>query len=118
MERLLNELFEVTAPDRLIYDGSHPIDGKNILVTLGGNKNGVLSRGQIIDRVGDIYQLHVKDGEVNCIVATDTSYAETDTEIVVPVYTSGTFRQNECVSEETLTDADLEKFRSLGIYLK
>lgn len=118
MDRLLNKKVADLVPDRLIYDTTHPIDGRNVVVDLDGSSSGVLMRGQIIDCEGESCQVHTENGKVAYIVAVDTPYSAKDTEVVAQVYVSGTFRQDACISEVALTDKDLSNFRQFGIYLK
>lgn len=118
MERLLNKKVADMVPDRLIYDTTHPIDGRNVVVDLDGSSSGVLMRGQIIDCDGGNCQVHAENGKVAYIVAVDTPYSVEDTEVVAQVYVSGTFRQDACISAVALTGADLDNFRQYGIYLK
>lgn len=118
MAKALNRVVGDTEHDHLIYDGSHPIDVRNVVVTIAGGEAGTLKRGQVIDYANGAYSVHQESGEVSSIVAETTEYAESDTEVVVSVYTSGTFRIGECITDVELTTADLETFRSKNIYLK
>lgn len=118
MERLLNKKVGEIVPDRLIYDTTHPVDGKNAVVNLDGGSAGVLKRGQVIDCDGKDCRIHAENGKVSYIVAEDTEYSKEDTEVVVQVYTTGSFRYDACIADPALTDADLDSFRSVGIYLK
>ena len=118
MEQLLNKKVADMVPDRLVYDATHPTDGMNVVIDLDGDSAGVLKRGQIIDYDGEKCQMHAENGKVAYIVAADTSYSADDTEVVAQVYISGSFRQDACIADPALTDADLNDFRKLGIYLK
>lgn len=118
MGRLLNQKVADMVPDRLVYDATHPIDGMNVVVDLDDSKAGVLKRGQIIDYDGEKCQVHAENGKPAYIVAEDTEYLATDTEVVVQVYISGSFRLDACIADPALTDADLDDFRKRGIYLK
>lgn len=118
MGNLLNRKVAEVVPDRLVYDTKHPIDGTNVVIDLDGSSDGVLKRGQIIDYDGESCQVHAENGKVSYIVAADTLYSTEDTEVVVQVYTSGSFRLDACIADPVLTDTDLDNFRALGIYLK
>lgn len=118
MEHLLNQKVGETKPDELIYDASHEVDGKNVVVTVNGDKDGMLLRGQVIDYENNAYKIHEEGGDVSCIIAADTAYAAGETEVVAQVYISGSFRYSRCIADPELTDDDVEDFRSLGIYLK
>ncbi len=118
MAKVLNRVVGDTVHDHLIYDATHPIDTNNVVVTVTGGEAGTLERGQVIDYADGAYGVHQESGEVSSIVAETTEYTESDTEVVVPVYTSGTFRASECITGVELTTADLETFRSKNIYLK
>ena len=49
MTKILNEKVGNVLYDSLIYDGTHPIDGKNVTVTLPGGTAGTIKRGQVLD---------------------------------------------------------------------
>lgn len=115
--RLNNEAYEVKK-DNLVYDGSHPFDGATVNVTVPSEKSGTIQRGQLLDFADGVYTLHAEGGAVSAIVSISTPYAEDDTEVIVPVYFSGTFRKSECITDVKLTVSDVETFRSKGIYLK
>lgn len=115
---LLNKQVYTMERDKLIYDATHPIDAGVVQVSITPEEEGVIERGTVIDCTNGIYKVHEAGGEVSVIVAEDTDYAADDTEIVVQVYISGTFRASEVKTDEELTEADLETFRSKGIYLK
>ena len=118
MMNILNGFLGESEKDRLIYDGSHPVDAVNVRVSVPEDTDGVLKRGQVIDYADGAYSVHVASGEVSCIVAEETEYAAGETEVTVPVYISGTYRKSACITDVELTAADLEVFRSKGIYLK
>lgn len=120
MAKVLNEKVGNVMYDKLIYDGTHPIDAKSVTVTLTGGTAGVFKRGQVLDldATKNENKVHAASGSVNCIVAQDTDYTAEEKSVVVPVYLSGSFRQDAVVTDVELTAADVEKFRSLGIYLK
>jgi hypothetical protein len=118
MQQQLNKNLGMTEKDRLIYDSSHVLDGRNELVTLDVTGAGVLKRGQVLDLKEDNFCVHAQDGEVSLIVAEDTPYEESDTVIPVQVYTSGCFRKEVLVTDVELTPKDVETFRSKGIWLK
>lgn len=118
MERLLNQNVAEMVPDRLVYDATHPIDGANVVIDLDGSSAGVLMRGQIIDYDGENCQVHAENGQAAYIIAVDTPYSAGDTEVTAQVYISGTFREDACIADPDLTDADRDQFRKLGIYLK
>lgn len=115
---LMNKTAYEIEKDRLIYDGSHPITADNVEVTVPTDSVGEFERGQILDFSDGAYSVHTENGTASVIVAETTSYASDDTTIVVPVYTSGCFRQSACKSDVDLNVTDLETLRSKGIYLK
>lgn len=115
--RLNNEVYEVKK-DNLVYDSSHPIDARDVTVTVPLESVGTLRRGQVLDVAEGNYTIHAEGGSVSVIVAESTPYAADDTSVVVPVYLSGAFRKSACVTDVELTDGDVEAFRSKGIYLK
>lgn len=115
---LLNKPAYKVEKDKLIYDAKHPIDVKMIQLTITADKGGVVKRGQVVDYASGTYSIHAASGEVSAIVEEDTSYAADDTEIVVPVYISGTFRTSEIIANPELTEADVETLREKGIILK
>lgn len=104
--------------DKLIYDAKHPIDVRAIQVSVTPSAPGVLKRGQVIDVAAGVYSKHAASGEVSAIVQEDVSYAQDDTDLIVPVYISGTFRTSEVIAEPELTEEDIETFRTKGIILK
>lgn len=119
---LLNkESYEVGYND-LIYDGSHPVDGTAVTVTLSSaaTADGSISAGQVIDwdSTDDEYGLHAASGNVFGIVSEDTEYEAGDTEVVCAVYTTGTIRLSKVVTDVDLTSSDIETFREKGIFLK
>lgn len=115
--KLNKEAYKVER-DNLVYDSSHPIDGKNVTVTVPAEGTGAFRRGEILDFKDENYVAHTADGTASVIVAEHTPYAEGDTELAVPVYISGTFRKSACVASVELTETDIETLRSKGIYLK
>jgi hypothetical protein len=115
MAEQLNKTIAEMEYDELIYDNSHEIDAKNVSVQVTGS--GTLKRGQLLDIKDGERERHVKDGEADAIVARDVAYTE-DGSVIASVYISGTFRTNRLVTDETLTDADVETLRGKGIYLK
>ena len=115
---LLNkEAYKVTN-DNLIYDSSHPIDARNVPVTVQTGAPGIIKRGQVLDFEGTGYKPHTENGTVSAIVAEDTPYTGEDATVAVPVYISGTFRETACITDTALSIQDREEFRSKGIYLK
>lgn len=117
---LLNGLIYESKNDGLIYDASHPIDADNVKVSLDVQKVGTLKRGTLLDISEDAkqYSVHKEKGIPCAIVALDTSCAETDTEVVVPVYTSGAYKESGIRTDVPLTEADKETLREKGIVLK
>ena len=113
-----NKMVGTMERDKLIYDMTHPIDAKVIKIKISAKADGKIKRGQVIDFKEDAYSIHSADGEVSVIAAEDVEYTSTDTEIMVPVYISGTFRASEVIADPELTDKDMEKLRGKGIYLK
>ena len=120
MTKILNEKVGNVLYDSLIYDGTHPIDGKNVTVTLPGGTAGTIKRGQVLDLDAskNEYKVHAASGVVNCIVARDVGYTSEEKSVTAEVYLSGPFRQDTVVTDVELMAADVERFRSLGIYLK
>ncbi len=114
---VLNKEVYVAEKDNLIYDMSHPKDAKLVPVSLPEGA-GEVKRGQVIDYADGKYTIHASGGFAAAIAAETIKYAESDTEMPVPVYTSGTFRTSACVSDAELATVDIENLRSKGIYLK
>lgn len=114
--KLNKEAYEVKR-DNLVYDSSHQIDAKNVTVTVPEGA-GVFRRGEILDFKDGKYAAHSEGGTASVIVAECASYSENDTEVAVPVYISGAFRQSACITSVELTETDIEALRSKGIYLK
>lgn len=118
MRQLNKEAYEVTK-DSLVYDSRHPVDAVNVTVDVADAGEGMLPRGQVLDFADGKYSVHKSGGTVSVIVAESTGFtAENAGTVTVPVYTSGTFRMSACITEEELTETDMEAFRSKGIYLK
>lgn len=117
---LLNKMAYIVEKDRLIYDAKHPIDAMAMQVVIGADTDGMLKRGQLLDCKNGAYSIHSEEGMSSAIVAEDIEYTSEDTEIMVPVYISGTFRASEVIaeSEMEITAVDIENLRSRGIYLK
>lgn len=117
MEQLNKTAYAVN-PDRLIYDGKHPIDATVLTVTLDGESEVTIKRGQIIDTNKGKYSVHAASG-APCAIAEETIAAEAGTtEIQVQAYISGTFRADAVIASPELTDADIQTLREKGIYLK
>lgn len=109
--------------DKLIYDSSHEIDAGVFTVTLPTESKaaGTVKRGQIIyfDTTKKEYALKKGDDGVAAVIAAeDTSYAEDDTEVAVSAYTSGTFRESECISDGKLEADDIDTLRIEATYPK
>ena len=117
MNRINNEVYNVE-PDGLIYDFCRPVDAKNINVTLTAKASGVLKRGQLIDFADGSYTPHQAGGAANCIVSDDVAYSASDSSIVVSVYICGNFRTDRIISDEDLTETDIDNLRIHGILLK
>lgn len=118
MSGLLNRPAYTVEKDKLIYDATHPVDANAVQVSITSDTNGKIERGQIIDCTNGVYSIHAADGEPSVIAAKDVEYTSTDTEITVPVYISGAFRASEVKADPELKEADAEKLREKGIYLK
>lgn len=118
--RALNNQAYVIEKDKLIYDGTYPIDGDAVPVVITADTDGVIRRGTIIDfnRESGEYTIHKEGGIPNRIVAEDAEYAAEDTAVVVSTYAGGTFRTSEIIAEPDLGEADIETLRGLGIHLK
>lgn len=117
---VLNSPAYTVEKDRLIYDGTYPIDGDSVAVTITEDEGGVIKRGSVIDfdQGREEYSLHKKGGTPNRIVAEDTEYTAEDTTVVIPTYAGGTFRTSEVIADPELGYADVEALRSVGIHLK
>lgn len=117
---ILNSPAYTVEKDKLIYDGTYPIDGDAVPVTIAAGADGRIYRGTLIDfdRESGEYTIHKEGGTPNRIVAEDTEYAAEDTAVVVSTYAGGTFRTSEIIAEPELQEADIETLRSLGIHLK
>lgn len=115
---LLNKQAYAVEKDKLVYDAKHPIDAAAVRVTVSGDAGGVIRRGQILDCKKGVYSIHTADGTASAIAAEDTEYTPDDTEITVVVYTSGSFRASEAISDPALTNGDIVALRGCGIYLK
>ena len=108
--------YEVGSDD-LILKGQ-PINYANVSVKLTAGSSGVIHRGQVLDRTEDgEYELHTVGGAANCIVETDTEYAEDDDAVIVTVFTTGSFRTTALISDVEITDEDAEMLRDVGIIL-
>lgn len=117
MKRLNKEAYNAE-PNNLIYDYLHPIDAKNIMVTLPGKAAGVLKRGQVIDFDDGAYAPHTGSGTANCLITDDVAYTETDTEIVASAYINGNYRKSKVITDVELTETDMDNLRIHGILLK
>lgn len=106
--------------DKLIYDGTYPIDGDAVAVTITADQDGLIRRGTLIDfdEATEEYKIHEAGGTPSRVAAEDTEYTESDTEVIVPTYTGGTFRLSEILSDSELSETDIEILRSVGIHLK
>lgn len=120
MAKALNEKVGNMLYDHLVYDGSHPVDAKNVTVTLTKGTAGTIKRGQVIDftSADGKYKVHAASGVVNCIAARDAQYTAEDENVVVSAYISGPFRKDALIATPALTAADVETFRTNGIFLK
>lgn len=116
--KLLNKPAYEMERDKLIYDGTHPVDGSAVKVKLDVESGGAVLRGTLIDYADGVYSIHKSDGEASLIAAESVQYAAEEAEAVVPVYVSGTFRKCAVISEAEITDTDVETLRCKGIYLK
>lgn len=115
---VLNNLAYTVEKDRLVYDAKHPIDATAVEVMVESGADGILKRGQLLDFGDNAYSIHSDGGVPSAIVARDAAYTSDDTEVVVAVYTSGTFRASEVIAEPEISMTDIEGLRSKGIYLK
>jgi len=116
--KVANKLAYTGNPDNLIYDSKHPIDAENVEVTLAGGSDGTIKRGQVIDQSGDAYSIHAAGGTPSVIAAEDIPFEASELKVVVPAYTSGSFRLSELVVSSSLTAAAIEGLREKGIFLK
>ncbi len=117
---VLNSPAYAVEKDKLIYDGTYPVDGGAVPVTITADTDGVIKRGSVIDFDEDSeeYSPHKEGGTPSCIVAEDTEYTAEDTAVVVPIYISGTFRTSAIIAEPELGEAGREALRRVGIHLK
>lgn len=117
---ILNRPVYTVETDKLIYDGTYPIDGDAVPVTLTTDSDGVIKRGSVIDftEASGEYTVHTEGGIPNRIAAEDTEYMASDEEVIVPTYAGGTFRASEIIADPELEKADMEALRSVGIHLK
>ncbi len=117
---ILNSPAYTVGKDKLIYDGTYPIDGNAIVLTITADADGVIKRGNVIDfdKDSEEYSPHKEGGVPNCIAAENTEYTAEDTVVVVPIYISGTFRTSAIIADPELKEADREALRSVGIHLK
>lgn len=111
------EAYEVKT-DSLIYDGRHPVDARNVQVSITPTTDGMIRKGQVIDEADGVFSLHAQSGTPSCIAAGNVSYAADDTDVIVPCYISGTFHAKKVIAEQELTAADAEMLRTKGIILK
>ncbi len=120
MTRNLNQNMGETKPDALIYDATRLLDGSVVEVQLAaGGKEGILERGQVLDRKEDgSYAPHAEGGSANAIVSEATKYSGEEGAVSVPVYISGSFRQSALVSGTELSAKDIERLRGVGIIVK
>lgn len=120
MAKVLNEKVGNVLYDKLVYDGSHPVDAKNVTVILTKGTAGTVKRGQVIDFSSEDgkYKMHAASGVVSCIAARDTQYTAEDESVVVSAYISGSFRTDALIASPALTAADVETLRTNGIFLK
>ncbi len=118
MSRLNGEVYEVTN-DNLIYDAKHPVDAENIVFSNSDSETGKLERGMLLDESSGTYTKHVANGNASVVVAEDTEFAADEASVVVPCYTSGTFRTSQIkATAAALTDATKITLQNKGIYLK
>lgn len=120
MQEILNEEAYKVEKDGLVYDLYAPIDVKNVTVTIEAGTMEALKRGQLIDfdETEGKYKPHAAEGAANCIVARDVKLTTRDTDAVASVYISGNFRASSVVTEEELTEKDVENLRSKNIILR
>lgn len=124
----LNRLIGESESDGLIYDGTHAIDAGAVAFVNAEHEAGELERGQVLFIATSSYSTshalvaagsYVKDstkGDPGAIVAENTSYAEDDGSVTVPVYTSGAFRLSKI--KTALDNVKIEKLREKNIIVK
>lgn len=115
---LMNRDAYSVKPDHLVYDGRHPVDAKNVVVSITPEDDGVIRRGQVIDEAEGIYKIHAEAGVPSCIAAEDVEYAADDTDVIVPCYITGTYRADAVIASPELTESNVETLREKGIILK
>ncbi|MBO4394752.1 MAG: hypothetical protein J5819_00200 [Eubacterium sp.] len=117
----LNEHY-VTSADGLIYDAGFPVEFDTVTIALTPGTAGVIAKGQVIDRVEDegeiSYAPHATSGDVFAIAADNESYDAAADEVTVPIIVSGNVKTSKIVTDVDLTDADVLRFRELGINLR
>ena len=127
----LNEHY-VTSADGLIYDAGFPVEFDTVTIALTPGTAGVIAKGQVIDRVedeGEIFTIttepedfsyapHATSGDVFAIAADNESYDAAADEVTVPIIVSGNVKTSKIVTDVDLTDADVLRFRELGINLR
>lgn len=119
MGNLINEAYTVQNSG-LLYDASHPADGKIITVTIAKGAAGTIEKGEVIDFDASTgkYSKHAAGKTVSVIAAEKVNYDEKAESAEVMVFTSGAFKKSAVVSDPALTETDIETFRSKGIFLK
>lgn len=119
MGNLINEAYTMK-DSGLLYDASHQADGKIVTVSITKGTAGTIEKGEVIDfdaSTGE-YSKHAAGKTVSVIAAEKVNYDEKAESAEVMVFTSGTFKKSAVVSDPALTEADVETFRSKGIFLK
>lgn len=118
MSRLNSEVYTVEN-DNLIYDAKHPVDAENIVFANNKSETGKLERGMLLDEESGTYTKHVAGGNASVIIAEDVEFAADEQTVVVPCYTSGSFRASKIkATAAALTDATKITLQNKGIYLK
>lgn len=118
--KVANKLAYTQTPDNLIYDFKHPIDAENVELSISAAEDGTVKRGQVIDLNLDTgaYALHTGAGTPSVICAEDVPYVAGASTLVVPAFTSGSFRLSELVMSSSLSAVMVEGLREKGIFLK
>ncbi len=115
---LLNEAGYSVNHDSLVYDGSKPIDGTVLEITVPKGKVTEVKKGQIIDVAAGVYSVHAASG-TPAAVAAETVEVDKDAEKVqIEAYTSGNLKRSGIISDPELTADDIEKLREKNIILK
>lgn len=105
--------FAIGAIDTLVTTNASIDTVSNTTVSAGGVDAEEESSTTVVS-----YTKHAANGSVFGIVADDEEYDATASEVPVPIITSGNIKTDKLVTDVDLVDADIVRFRELGINLK